>query len=196
MTAQLCYVPGVADANSLVAVPGDMTTLVVHCSDGRFGNQCDRFVHRRLEQTLYDRLIVPGGAAWLAGRPGMESESDAARDALQLLVEVHRLSRVVLIAHAGCAFYQQKLGVPPERCESRQRADLLRACRWLRDREPGVHVSAYYALRRGFRVEFRPVFGAPDDTSEVPFQPRRLAPPAAGPPERAARPPTSLAACP
>jgi len=143
----------------LVAAPGDMTTLVVHCSDGRFGNQCDRFVHGRLRQTMYDRLVIPGGAAWLADRPELGHESAAARAALELLVGVHQLSHVVLIAHAGCAFYLQKLGVAPDRCEARQRADLVAVGRWLRRSLPQLHVSSCYAQRRGGRVEFRPVFG-------------------------------------
>jgi hypothetical protein len=151
----------------LVAAPGDMSTLVVHCSDGRFGNQCDRFVHSRLGQGMYDRLIVPGGAAWLTDRPELGSESAAARAALALLVEAHQLSRVVLIAHAGCAFYLQKLGVPPERSEARQRADLVAVGRWLRACTPSLHISAYYAHRHGQRVEFKPIFGAHDDIREA-----------------------------
>src|ERR1700730_5794214 len=143
----------------LVAAPGDMTTLVVHCSDGRFGNQCDRFVHGRLQQTMYDRLVVPGGAAWLADRAELGHESAAARSALELLVGVHELSQLVLIAHAGCAFYLQKLGVPRDRCEARQRSDLVAVGRWLRGCLPRLHVSAYYAHRSGSRVEFRSVFG-------------------------------------
>jgi hypothetical protein len=163
-----------AQADPLVARPGDMTTLVVHCSDGRFGNQCDRFIHGPLQQAMYDRLIIPGGAAWLADHPDLPCEAVSARAALQMLVEVHALTRVVLIAHAGCAFYLRKLGVPPERCESRQRADLIAVGRWLRAEMPRLHVSAYYAQHRGRRVEMKRVFGMTDDMAEVRSPPLRL----------------------
>lgn len=166
MIGTLFSSPLVGGSDALVAAPGDMTTLVVHCSDGRFGNQCDRFIHSRLQQAMYDRLVVPGGAAWLANHLDMSSETSSARSALELLVEVHCLSRVVLIAHAGCAFYLRKLAVPPERCESRQRADLLAVGRWLRQCLPQVQVAAYYAHRCGRRVLFKSVFGAGREESE------------------------------
>jgi hypothetical protein len=137
-----------------------LTTLVVHCSDGRFGCACDRFVRHRLGQHRYDRLVVPGGAAWLADRPGTGCEAAASRAALGLLVEAHGLRRVVLIAHAGCGWYLQRLGVPPDRCRARQRADLVAVGRWLRAHRPELHVAAYYAERQGRRVAFDPVFGA------------------------------------
>ena len=107
------------------AAPADMTTLVVHCSDGRFAGACDRFALRRLEVTRYDRLVVPGGAAWLVDPDGPSCETPAARSALEMLVDIHCLSQVILIAHAGCGYYLTKLGLPPERCLSRQRADTL-----------------------------------------------------------------------
>jgi hypothetical protein len=154
-------------SDAVVAGPGDMTTIVVHCSDGRFGNSCDRFIRGHLQQTMYDRLVVPGGAAWLANRAELSAEAAAAREALRLLVDVHRLSHVVLIAHAGCAFYLQKLRVLPERCESRQRSDLIAVGRWLRSDLPHLHVSAYYAHRRGRRVELKPIFGVTDSIPEV-----------------------------
>ena len=39
----------------------------VYCSDGRFGEHFDDFLHNALELPRYDRLALPGGAACLAG---------------------------------------------------------------------------------------------------------------------------------
>ncbi len=160
MNAPPLLVSGFRGAGSPVAPPASLTTLVVHCSDSRLGHQCDRFVHCRLGQAPYERLIMPGGAAWMTERPELEAESAAAEDALEMLAEAHPLRRAVLIAHADCVFYRDRLGIPPEQCEVRQRADLLAAGRWLRRRRPGLQVAGYYARRRGARVEFQLVFGS------------------------------------
>jgi hypothetical protein len=141
------------------AAPSDMTTLVVHCSDGRFAGACDRFALRRLEVKRYDRLVVPGGAAWLVDPERPDVETPAARAALEMLVDIHALRQVVLIAHAGCGYYLSKLGLPPERCLSRQRADLLRAGRWLRERLPDLNVAAFYAHNDRRQVKIQRVFG-------------------------------------
>src|SRR4051794_30188029 len=39
----------------------------VYCSDGRFGEQMDEFLHDGLGLPRYDRVAVPGGAACIAG---------------------------------------------------------------------------------------------------------------------------------
>ena len=39
----------------------------IYCSDGRFGEAFDDFLHNILKLPRYDRLAVPGGAACLAG---------------------------------------------------------------------------------------------------------------------------------
>lgn len=147
--------------DSLMPVFTGLDTLVVHCSDGRFAGPCDRFAQRRFELSRYDRLVVPGGAAWLADPERLSCEAPASRSALEMLVELHRLRRVVMIAHADCAFYQNRLGIPPERCIWRQRADMLRVGRWLRERYPRLLTSGYYAAKKGRRVTFQRVFGAP-----------------------------------
>jgi hypothetical protein len=35
----------------------------IYCSDGRFGEQIDEFLHQGLGLPRYDRLAVPGGPA-------------------------------------------------------------------------------------------------------------------------------------
>ena len=95
----------------------------VSCSDGRFGEQCDDFLHNGLQLPRYDRLAVPGGAACLAGHFAAYREEQAAIEELRFLVEVHGLEQVILIAHDNCAFYRERLAVLPFELESRQTED-------------------------------------------------------------------------
>src|SRR3982751_6432402 len=78
----------------------------VYCSDGRFGEQMDEFLHEGLVLPRYDRVAIPGGAACLAGRTSAQTEKTALERQLGFLIEEHGLRRVVLIAHDGCAFYK------------------------------------------------------------------------------------------
>src|SRR3982751_6656195 len=78
----------------------------VYCSDGRFGDPMDEFLHAGLGLPRYDRVAVPGGAACLAGHGGAYHEGHALSRQLGFLIREHGLRRVVLIAHDGCAFYR------------------------------------------------------------------------------------------
>src|SRR6186997_30832 len=77
----------------------------IYCSDGRYNEQFDEFLHTRLELPRYDRLAIPGGAAALAGHFAAYREEDSLRDQLRFLIVAHELERIVLIAHQGCGFY-------------------------------------------------------------------------------------------
>ena len=147
-------------------LPGSVTALAVHCSDGRFGGPCDRFLRRRLARGADRPAGGAGGAAWLVGHAGLGCESAAAHAALRLLGDAHPLARVVLIAHAGCAFYLHRLGETPGLRGPPVRRPGDRG-RWLRALLPGIHVSAYYAQpRESAGCVFRPVFGpAPPPTA-------------------------------
>ena len=58
----------------------------IYCSDGRFGEQCDDFLHNALQLPRYDRLAVPGGAACLAGHFLAHREEDALVEQLRFLI--------------------------------------------------------------------------------------------------------------
>src|SRR3982751_5992469 len=79
----------------------------VYCSDGRFGEQMDEFLHAGLGLPRYDRLALPGGAACLAGHTCAFHAKHALERQLEFLIREHGLNRVVLIAHEGCAFYKE-----------------------------------------------------------------------------------------
>ena len=76
----------------------------VYCSDGRFGEHFDDFLHNALNLPRYDRLALPGGAECLAGHFLAFKDEEALLDQL-LLIRVHGIERLVLVAHQDCAFY-------------------------------------------------------------------------------------------
>src|SRR6185436_13996647 len=99
----------------------------LYCSDGRIGNQIDDFLQQGLRLPRYDRLACPGGPAALSGALSAFWEGRGVEDQLRFLLGVHDLQHMVLIAHAGCAYYGQRLGLAPEEAVRRQRADLTHA---------------------------------------------------------------------
>jgi hypothetical protein len=125
----------------------------VYCSDGRFGEQMDEFLHTSLGLPRYDRVAVPGGAACLAGHLMVYHEKNAMEQQLGFLIQSHSLNRVVLIAHENCGFYRG-LWTGGKSVEQQQAEDLEKAAEQIRSRSPGVVVEAYFARRVEGRVAF------------------------------------------
>lgn len=126
----------------------------VYCSDGRFGEQFDDLLHNALGLPRYDRLAVPGGAACLARHFKLYREEEGVIEQLRFLIAAHRVERVVLIAHEGCAYYLQRLDVSPLQLESQQREDMRKAVLRVHTFGPSLRVEGYFARRRGGRVWF------------------------------------------
>ncbi|HVU52530.1 MAG TPA: hypothetical protein VHL80_17745 [Polyangia bacterium] len=129
----------------------------LYCSDGRYGEQFDDFLHHALHLPRYDRLAVPGGPACLTGRLDVFWEGHSAQQQLDFLAAVHGLERLVLIQHQGCAFYRQWLKVRDEALEARQVEDLHKAAELMRRRHPELRVDAFFARRLEDEVRFEPV---------------------------------------
>ena len=129
--------------------------LAMYCSDGRYGDQMDQFLHEHLGLPRYDRFAVPGGCAWLVLRDtDMLRAYDVARDQLQFLVTAHRLERIVLVAHHGCAFYGERFHADPDACLPHQLEDLRDAANVLRAWFAGIQVDLYLAHRHGEQISF------------------------------------------
>lgn len=129
----------------------------IYCSDGRVGEHFDDFLQNGLSLPRYDRIALPGGAACLAGHPQAHLEEQGVVDELQFLVKVHAIKRVVLIAHARCAFYTERLELADPRLELVQRADLVRAAAFVH-RVTGVqNIEGYFARLVDGRVMFEGV---------------------------------------
>ena len=142
--------------SDIVFEPHRIHAAAVYCSDGRFGDQCDQFLHEHLGLPNYDRIALPGGPGALVGHAAAAVDADAVMADLRFLVEAHELTRVVLIAHGGCAFYAQKLGLTEPALEQQQVQDLQGVAAALR--EAGVErVETYLARVAGERVGFEAV---------------------------------------
>jgi hypothetical protein len=119
----------------------------VYCSDGRYGDHFDDFLHNALKLPRYDRLAVPGGAACLAGHFLSFREEEALIEQVRFLIKAHGIDRVVLIAHQDCAFYTERLHVSPSEIESQQREDMAAAVRRIRSFASSVTVETFFARK-------------------------------------------------
>jgi Putative carbonic anhydrase len=133
----------------------------VYCSDGRIGEHMDDFLQQGLALPRYDRLTCPGGPVALAGRLLALWETRGVEDQLRFLVGVHDVKQVVLVAHAGCAYYQRRLGLEPVQAEKEQRADLRAAGAQVQRVDSAIEVAAFFAHVEGAQVWFERVFASP-----------------------------------
>jgi hypothetical protein len=120
----------------------------VYCSDGRFGEYFDEFLHNSLKLPRYDRLAAPGGAACLAGHFLAFREEEGMVEQLRFLVKVHGIQRVVLVAHQDCAFYTERLHVSLPQIETQQREDMQAAIKRIRSFASGLVVESFFARKR------------------------------------------------
>lgn len=111
------------------------------------GEQFDDFLQNGLELPRYDRLALPGGPAALAGHTEAHVAEQGVVDELKFLVDVHKLERIVLIAHQGCAFYATRLQLPEPFLEQQQYIDLLKAKQFVRHITGMRNIEAYFARR-------------------------------------------------
>ncbi len=150
---------GVAYDSRLPYEASRIRAAAVYCSDGRIGEHFDDFLHNGLALPRYDRVALPGGPSCLAAHPEAALEEQGVVDELKFLAEVHGLQRVVLIAHAGCAFYTSRLKLTDPRLELVQKADLVRAAAYVHRVTGLENIEAYFArlVDEGRGVRFEPV---------------------------------------
>jgi hypothetical protein len=139
--------------------PERIGAVVLYCSDGRWGEACDQFCHRRLLIPRYDRWAVPGGPVCLLPRCAGDGFCRGVWEQLDFLVCAHELRRVVLIAHYGCAYYAELLRRESDDCLPAQVEDLQAAAEALRSWFQGVGVETYLAMRHRVSLSFHQVGG-------------------------------------
>ena len=130
-----------------------IAAAAVYCSDGRFGEQMDEFLHAGLGLPRYDRLAIPGGAACLAGHVKGFHEKTSLERQLAFLIREHGLKKIVLIAHDGCAYYKD-VWTGMQSIIEQQAEDLKRAAEHIRLWNTGVEISAYFARKSDARISF------------------------------------------
>ena len=132
-------------------------TMVICCSDGRWHSQNTEFVAQEID-TRPDLYAVPGGAAVIDPWNSSFDEARVFDSAMRLFIEYHELRSVWLISHHDCAFYKVR---HPELDEParlvRQRADLLRAARLLKETYPQLTLRCVHANLKGDKVVYEPV---------------------------------------
>jgi hypothetical protein len=129
----------------------------LYCSDGRVGEHFDDFMQNGLKLPRYDRIALPGGPACLAGHVQARLEEQGVVDELKFLIDAHKLSRIVLIQHQGCAFYQARLGVRSQSIEQLQIADLARAAFSIRHWTNLENIEGYYCRVKPEGVVFEKI---------------------------------------
>jgi hypothetical protein len=134
-----------------------INAAAVYCSDGRIGDHMDEFLHQGLALPRYDRVTCPGGPVALAGRLLAFWESRGVLDQLRFLVEVHEVRQVVLIAHGGCAYYQERFRMDPTTVELEQREDLVRAASAVQRIDSAIEVAGFFAHLDGTTVSYERV---------------------------------------
>jgi len=131
---------------------GRIGAAAVYCSDGRYGEQMDEYLHTCCGWPRYDRLALPGGPALLSGSLSVLWDEETLRKYLEFLVRVHGIKKLMLIAHEGCAFYSDWLRVPPDGIAKRQLADLQQARLRVLQMLPSLEVHTAFARRQGNQV--------------------------------------------
>ena len=144
-------------ASGHVYDPAHPHALAVYCSDGRFTQSVEELLgalgHDRL-----DTLTIPGGPALLDLTSSSMGALEALRSAATFLIKGHGISRVVLLAHAGCGYYKSRFPYEsPEAMHRRQLSDLGRAAKWVKSEHAKIEVATFYASPEGKRVRFEEI---------------------------------------
>jgi hypothetical protein len=133
------------------------TVLAVYCSDGRFTEAVEDLA-RHLGHERIDTLTLPGGPGLLNRWVADYLESDVVMRAARFLIEGHHITELLLLAHAGCGYYQSRHGSRgPEFVAEQQLTDLRFAAKELAQAFPGLNVHLYFVRPSGKAIHFEPV---------------------------------------
>ncbi len=131
--------------------------LAVYCSDGRFTDAVEELA-RHLGHERIDTLTLPGGPGLLNRWSADYLESDMVTRAARFLIEGHHIQEVLLLAHAGCGYYQARHGaLGAEFIAEQQLKDLEAAEEELRKAHPGIVVHRYFVRPLGAKIHFEPL---------------------------------------
>ena len=143
-------------------------TLVVACSDGRLQEATDAFLSRELGLTQFDRFYVPGGGGALASSGRDFIRAQQLRRECAYLIELHSVSRVLLLFHgpaahgpaeAVCADYRRKMPwASAELLNTRQRQDSAELIERKSEWAGNAYVASYRCdVHAGGEITFRPL---------------------------------------
>jgi len=132
------------------------SVLVISCSSNAFYPFLREFLEKALglAEGSFDVLLVPGGGQFLLLADYLPKFAWAGRKWISFLVERHRLSRVVVVAHDDCAWYAEerllpafllRFGHDTLSAAERQKRDLREIADSLRTLFPATSVEAWFA---------------------------------------------------
>ncbi|WP_224368557.1 carbonic anhydrase [Hyalangium versicolor] len=131
--------------------------LAVYCSDGRFTEPVEELA-RHLGHGRIDTLTLPGGPGLLNRWSADYMESDMVTRAANFLIRGHHIQEVLLLAHAGCGYYQSRHGaLGAEFIAEQQLKDLEAAAEELRKAHPGLVVHKYFVRPDGKKILFEEI---------------------------------------
>lgn len=133
------------------------TVLAIYCSDGRFTDAVEDLA-QHLGHERIDTLTIPGGPGLLNRWVADYLESDVVTRAARFLIEGHHITDVLLLAHAGCGYYNARHGsLGPEFIAEQQLTDLRHAAEELKKAYAHLNVHLYFTRPHGARIHFEPV---------------------------------------
>jgi hypothetical protein len=133
------------------------TVLAVYCSDGRFTDAVEDLA-QHLGHERIDTLTLPGGPGLLNRGSADYLESEMVMRAAKFLIQGHHITEVLLLAHAGCGYYQKRHGAfGPNFVAEQQLTDLRTASKELRKAYPQLTVRLYFVHPQGSDIHFAPV---------------------------------------
>ena len=121
------------------------TALVVQCSDPRYQPHFHDFLRRGLKLERYALLAVPGGAQFLTLVDFLPKFSWAGWRWVKFIGDIAPPSRVILIAHDDCLWYQHVRRGKPAEIHAKQIEDLRRVEAAVRERFRNVTVELFFA---------------------------------------------------
>jgi hypothetical protein len=131
--------------------------LAVYCSDGRFTDAVEDLA-KHLGHERIDTLTLPGGPGLLNRWSADYLESDMVTRAAHFLIRGHHITEVLLLAHAGCGYYQSRHGaLGAEFVAAQQLTDLRTAADELRKTFPHLTMHLYFVRPHGSAVHFEPI---------------------------------------
>jgi hypothetical protein len=139
--------------------PTHPRVLAIYCSDGRFTDAVEDLA-QHLGHERIDTLTIPGGPGLLNRWVADYLESDVVMRAARFLIEGHHIDEVLLLAHAGCGYYQSHHGARgAEFIAEQQLEDLRFAANELTQAFPGLSVRLYFVRPHGTEIHFEHLSG-------------------------------------
>lgn len=115
------------------------STLAIFCSDERFNGTSIEFLQTFLKIRRCDLIVYPGGPQFI-----VNNEKGPVKR-MKFLIQAHKISRVLLISHTSCGYYQNLYPDMTDRMLMKlQIADIHKSIKRLHRMFPDISVLSFY----------------------------------------------------